>query len=113
VSGEIIVALDPAVTESVAVRAAAIVLERLRQADPVSPYMTVAEAAAYARCKRQRIYDLLSSRRLTRYKDGSRALILRAELEAHLAAKPGPPNLRGPYSISRPDRATVDNLGNR
>jgi excisionase family DNA binding protein len=50
-----------------------------------SPYMTVPEAAEYLRCTRQRIYDLLSARRLRRFKDGSRVLISRAELDEHLA----------------------------
>ena len=51
--------------------------------DP-SPYLTVAEAAAYIRASRQRVYDLLSSRRLSRRKDGARVLISRAELDAYL-----------------------------
>lgn len=49
-----------------------------------SPYLTVDEAAVYLRCRRQRIDDLLSQRRLSRIKDGARTLILRAELEAYL-----------------------------
>ena len=51
--------------------------------DP-SPFLTVAEAAAYIRASRQRVYDLLSSRRLSRRKDGARVLISRAELDAYL-----------------------------
>jgi excisionase family DNA binding protein len=57
--------------------------------------MTIVEAAAYARCKRQRIDDLLSMRRLTRHKDGRRTLIRRAELDAYLnrnQPRKGPPN---------------------
>jgi excisionase family DNA binding protein len=49
-----------------------------------SPYLTVAESAEYLRCSRQRIYDLLSQGRLTRVKEGSRTLVARAEVEAHL-----------------------------
>jgi len=49
-----------------------------------SPYLTIDEAAAYLRCRRQRIDDLLSQRRLSRIKDGARTLISRAELEAYL-----------------------------
>ena len=75
----------PALIETIAQRAAELVLEQLReQRAGDSPYMTVPEAAAYARCKRQRTDDLLSSRRLTRYKDGRRTLILKTELEAWL-----------------------------
>jgi excisionase family DNA binding protein len=51
---------------------------------PVSPapFLTVNEAAQLLRCKPQRIYDLLSAHRLTRFKDGSRVLLSRAEVEA-------------------------------
>jgi excisionase family DNA binding protein len=49
-----------------------------------SPYMTALEAADYLRCSRQRIYDLLSQRRLTRHKDGARTLISRAEIDAYV-----------------------------
>jgi excisionase family DNA binding protein len=56
------------------------------QAEPASvgPYLTVAEAAEYLRAKPQRVYDLLSARRLTRHKEGSRTLLLRSELERHV-----------------------------
>ena len=53
-------------------------------APEASPYLTVTEAAAYLRSRRQRVYDLLSSRRLPRIKDGSRVLIRRADLDAYL-----------------------------
>jgi excisionase family DNA binding protein len=77
--------VPPALVEAIAQRAAQLVLERLGERPKgESPYLTIPEAAAYARCKRQRIDDLLSSRRLTRYKDGRRTLILKAELEARL-----------------------------
>jgi excisionase family DNA binding protein len=77
--------------EAVAARAAELVLEQLQEsAGGGSPYLTIPEAAAYARCKRQRIDDLLSSRRLTRYKDGRRTLILKAELEARLQGQTHP-----------------------
>ena len=107
--------LPAELVEAAAERAAAIVLQRLEQEHTAaqSPFMTVAEAAAYARCKPQRIYDLLSSRRLTRHKDGARTLIQRAELDAHLAPTSGPHSYRGGDSISPPPRATVDNPGNR
>jgi len=50
-----------------------------------SPYLTVAEAAVYLQASRQRVYDLLCSRRLPKYKDGARVLIRRADLDAHLS----------------------------
>jgi excisionase family DNA binding protein len=49
-----------------------------------SPFLTVREAASYIRAKPQRIYDLLSSGRVPKHKDGARVLILRADLDAHL-----------------------------
>jgi excisionase family DNA binding protein len=75
--------------EAVAERAAALVLERL-EARTASPYLSVEEAAEYLRCSPQRIYDLRSSRRLTRGGDGSRALVLRSELD-ELVARELPP----------------------
>jgi len=68
-----------------------------------SPYMTIEEAAEYLRCgydededgtrrvKRQRVDDLLSQRRLTRIKDGSRTLVSRTEVEEHLRRGPRKP----------------------
>jgi excisionase family DNA binding protein len=53
-----------------------------------SPYLTVPEAAAYLRCKRQRVDDLLSQGVLTRVKEGGRTLVARAEIEAHLRGEP-------------------------
>lgn len=50
----------------------------------MGPYLSVTEAPAYLRCKRQRVYDLLSAGTLTRVKDGSRTLVSRAEIENHL-----------------------------
>jgi excisionase family DNA binding protein len=82
---ELALALPPDLVEAIAERAAELVREKLaQQAGAVSPYLTIPEAAAYARCKRQRIDDLLSARRLTRYKDGRRTLVLKAELDAWL-----------------------------
>jgi excisionase family DNA binding protein len=77
--------------ELVAERAAQLILERqggAREADVCnalhssSPFLTIPEAAELLRCKRQRIDDLLSRRRLTRHKEGSRTLVDRAEVLA-------------------------------
>jgi excisionase family DNA binding protein len=51
-----------------------------------SPFMTIKEAADYLRCDRQRVYDLLSSRRLPRVKEGTRVLIRRDDIDAYLNA---------------------------
>lgn len=47
-----------------------------------SPWLTVEEAAKRLRCKRQRIYDLLAQRKLTRHKEGGRTLLRREEVDA-------------------------------
>jgi excisionase family DNA binding protein len=52
------------------------------------PFLNVEDAAEFLAAKPQRIYDLLSSGRLTRFKDGSRVLVSRAELEVHVGAAP-------------------------
>jgi excisionase family DNA binding protein len=74
--------------EELVERVAARVLEQLPAAAPApaSPYMSIDEAAEYLRAKRQRVYDLLSAGRLTRFKDGSRVLVSREELDGHLGA---------------------------
>jgi excisionase family DNA binding protein len=64
------------------------VAQLLQPAGPaaeVSPYLTVAQAAAYLQTSRQRIYDLLSARRLPKYKDGARALVRRDDLDTYLS----------------------------
>jgi excisionase family DNA binding protein len=74
--------------EAVAERATELVLAELAElhgpAAGESPFLSVAEAAAYLRAPRQRIYDLCSSGRLERVKDGTRTLIRRSDLDAHL-----------------------------
>jgi excisionase family DNA binding protein len=49
-----------------------------------SPLLTIPETAELLRCKRQRVDDLLCSRRLTRIKEGSRTLIARDEIDQYL-----------------------------
>ena len=56
--------------------------------EPMSPYMTVPEAAEHLRCSRQRVDNLLSARRLTRIKDGRRTLVARSEVEQRLVREP-------------------------
>jgi excisionase family DNA binding protein len=70
--------------EAIAERAAQMVLARQVAAEQ-SRWMTVAEAAAYARCTRQHIYDLRSDGRLRRYGEHGRALVDRQELDDYLA----------------------------
>jgi excisionase family DNA binding protein len=61
------------------------VIARLPPPAQESPYLSVQEAAACLRAPRSRVYDLLSAGRLSRFKDGARVLVSRAEIEAHLA----------------------------
>jgi excisionase family DNA binding protein len=85
----VVLELGDAQLEEIARRAAALAQLDLRPPPP-SPYLTIPEAAAYLRCKRQRVDDLLSQRRLGRVKEGGRTLIARSELEAYLGeAAPG------------------------
>ena len=72
------------VVEAIAERAAEIVLARLEAARRTR-WMTVAEAAEYARCSRQHLYDLRSDGRLGRHGEHGHALVDRDELDAYLA----------------------------
>jgi excisionase family DNA binding protein len=83
---ELRASLDADAVETIARRAAALVLAELRLAVR-SPYLTVVEAAEYLRCSRQRVDDLLSQGRLTRRKDGARTLVERAELDDYVRSR--------------------------
>lgn len=76
----------PLVLDGAAIAAIAAALPERETPKPASPYMTIPEAASFLRCSRQRIDDLLSQRRLRRYKDGSRTLVSRAEVEVYVAS---------------------------
>src|SRR5947209_4410025 len=78
-SPELVAALEQLVAETVRAELAA-----PASGNGGSPYLTVSEAAELLRAKPQRVYDLLSARRLKRYRDGSRVLVSRSELETHL-----------------------------
>jgi excisionase family DNA binding protein len=79
------VALEAEQLERIARRAAEIAVAMLATA---SPYLSIPEAAAFLRARRQRVDDLLSQGRLTRVKEGARTLVRRAELEAYLRGEP-------------------------
>lgn len=75
--------LPPETAEAIARRAAELVLEQLD--DRAAPeLLTVTEAAELLRCAPQRVYDLTSSGRLPFFKDGSRTLIRRVDVDAYL-----------------------------
>jgi excisionase family DNA binding protein len=75
-------AIPPELVEEIAQRAAQLMRQLELEENPLSPYMTVDEAAEFLRCKPKRIYDLRSSGRLSRFNEGGRALVLRSEIEA-------------------------------
>jgi excisionase family DNA binding protein len=78
-------AITVALSEEALSALAAAVQARLQPIASVgSPFLTVREAASYIRAKPQRVYELLSSGHLPRHKDGSRVLIRRSDLDAHL-----------------------------
>jgi excisionase family DNA binding protein len=48
---------------------------------PPEPYLNVEEAADYLRCKPKRIYELKAQGRLAHYRDGTRLLFRRVDLD--------------------------------
>jgi excisionase family DNA binding protein len=75
--------LPDAQLDEIAERAAQIVLSTIGGRGS-SEFLTVAEAADLLRAKKQRVYDLLSANRLTRYRDGTRVLLARTEIDDYL-----------------------------
>lgn len=83
---ELLLPFPPELVESIAQRAAELVLERVADVRPDRP-LNVDEAADFLRCGRQRIYDLVSEGRLdVPLRDGKRLLFTRDELERYLRA---------------------------
>jgi excisionase family DNA binding protein len=80
--------LAPCHVEALARALAPLVAELLAARAPAtpSPYLTPDEAAAYMRCGRQRVYDLVSEGRLARVKDGARLLVRRDDVDRYLVA---------------------------
>ena len=76
--------LSEAQIERIAERAAALLARRQPEPERPSEFLSIAEAAELLRCRRQRIDDILSQGRLTRFKDGGRTLVSRAELYERL-----------------------------
>jgi excisionase family DNA binding protein len=78
--------LPPGFIDRVAERVAEILRSEFAPAsEPLADYLNVDEAANYLRAKPHRVYDLVSSGRLSRFKDGSRLLVKRTELDQYLA----------------------------
>lgn len=55
--------------------------------EAASPWLDVAEAAEYLRCKPQRVYDLVHAGTLKPQRDGRRLLFHRDALDGHLASR--------------------------
>jgi excisionase family DNA binding protein len=75
----LLAALRPLVAELVTAE-----LDRRHASDPESPFLTVEQASTYLGASRQRVYDLCSDGRLRRYRDGTRLLVRRDEIDAYL-----------------------------
>lgn len=71
--------------ERIARRAAELLAERPAE----DRWLNVAEAAEHIRAKPQRLYALVSARRIPFHKDGSRLLFRRSEIDAWLEAGGG------------------------
>ena len=83
------VVLPAELIEKIAGVAAKLVIEQLEAEHGLydkNYLLTVAEAANAFRCKPQRIYNLVSSQRLPKFKDGTRTLLRRADLDLHIAS---------------------------
>lgn len=85
---ELTVTLPSELVEQVAQRVAEILAPRF-EAPAVPDYMTVKQACDYAGFTPQRIYDLRSEGKLTRYGDGRSVRVARAELDEILAGPGG------------------------
>jgi excisionase family DNA binding protein len=70
-------------TQALALRLERLAAGRLKQRSPEDLF-TVDEAAAYLRCKKQRIYDLHWQGRLPAKREGRRLLFTRRALDAQL-----------------------------
>ena len=84
VGAGVVLTVPAELVEVIARRAAELVVDQQPHQESASPLLTIPEAAELLRCKRHRIDDLLSQRRLTRHKDGARTLVSRAEVEAYI-----------------------------
>jgi excisionase family DNA binding protein len=84
---ELQLAVPDELVERIAERAAELLAERQRPSAP--ELLTVDETAELLRCRKQRVYDLVSQGRLPCLKDGARVLVRRADLLAHLEGGAG------------------------
>lgn len=76
--------ITPDLVDAIAVRVAEVLDGRMRPSLPEG-WIGVDDAAAHLACKPQRIYDLVSQRRLPFRRDGRRVLFRRSDLDGYLA----------------------------
>jgi excisionase family DNA binding protein len=81
--------MDDETLATLADRLAPILATRIGHAEPAFPWLDVGHAAEHLSCPRSRIYALVSARRIPHYKDGSRLLFRREELDDWVRAGGG------------------------
>jgi excisionase family DNA binding protein len=79
--GAILAALRDELVEQAAVRAAELLAEHVTEPDG---FLDVNGAAEFLVCPKSRIYALVSASRIPHYKDGSRLLFDRGELQEYV-----------------------------
>lgn len=65
-------------------RLAELLAPYLERDEPTSPLLTADEAAAYLRCDRRRVWDLVRTDALPARRDGRRVLLNRDDLDTYL-----------------------------
>jgi len=81
--------MDNETLTTLADRLAPILATRIGHAEHTFPWLDVEHAAEHLSCPRSRIYALVSARRIPHYKDGSRLLFRREELDDWVRAGGG------------------------
>jgi len=81
---ELTVRLTDEQLAEIARRAAALIPN---DADDVSPWLNVADAAEWLRCKKDRIYDLIALGKLHPRRDGRRVLLHRDDLDSYIEGR--------------------------
>jgi excisionase family DNA binding protein len=73
--------MDEETLAALAERLLPFLARRIGQQEHAVPWLDVGAAAEHLTCPRSRIYALVSARRIPHYKDGSRLLFRREELD--------------------------------
>lgn len=81
--------MDDETLTTLADRLAPILATRIDQDEHAFPWLDVEGTAKHLACPRSRIYALVSARRIPHYKDGSRLLFRREELDGWVRAGGG------------------------